>query len=53
MPTSRVAVPDGRFDYLVEAFKPVSKVPAFLHVVDIAGLVRGAHEGQVNITGTP
>jgi len=25
-----------------------SKVPAFLHVTDIAGLVQGAHEGQVN-----
>ena len=23
-----------------------SKVPAFLHVTDIAGLVQGAHEGQ-------
>ena len=23
-----------------------SKVPAFLQVVDIAGLVKGAHEGQ-------
>ena len=23
-----------------------SKVPAFLNVVDIAGLVKGAHEGQ-------
>lgn len=43
---SRVAVPDARFDFLCEDFKPVSKVPAFLHVVDIAGLVRGAHEGQ-------
>jgi len=26
-----------------------SKVPAFLHVVDIAGLVQGAHEGKVRI----
>lgn len=26
-----------------------SKVPAFLHVVDIAGLVEGAHEGKVRI----
>ncbi len=24
-----------------------SKVPAYLNVVDIAGLVKGAHEGQV------
>lgn len=25
---------------------PFSKVPAFLNVVDIAGLVKGAHSGQ-------
>lgn len=25
---------------------PYSKVPAFLNVVDIAGLVKGAHSGQ-------
>ncbi|XP_022181717.1 obg-like ATPase 1 [Myzus persicae] len=43
---SRVPVPDQRFDYLVEYFKPTSKVPAFLNVVDIAGLVKGAAEGQ-------
>ncbi|KPJ07845.1 GTP-binding protein CG1354 [Papilio machaon] len=42
----RVPVPDERFDYLCEYHKPVSKVPAFLNVVDIAGLVRGAAEGQ-------
>lgn len=43
---SRVPVPDKRFDYLVEYFKPPSKVPAFLNIVDIAGLVKGAAEGQ-------
>ena len=43
---SRVAVPDPRFDYLVECHKPASKVPAYLNVVDIAGLVKGAAEGQ-------
>jgi obg-like ATPase 1 len=43
---SRVPVPDARFDHLVEYFKPLSKVPAFLNVVDIAGLVKGASEGQ-------
>lgn len=31
----------GCFDFLV-----CSKVPAFLTVVDIAGLVQGAHSGQ-------
>ncbi|KAJ8019879.1 Obg-like ATPase 1 [Holothuria leucospilota] len=42
---SRVPVPDARFDFLCDHFKPVSKVPAFLNVTDIAGLVQGAHEG--------
>nr|WCZ58676.1 Obg-like ATPase 1 [Seculamonas ecuadoriensis] len=44
--SSRVAVPDARFDWLVEHFKPASVVPAFLNVTDIAGLVRGAAEGE-------
>jgi len=43
---SRVPVPDPRFDYLCDFFKPASRVPAYLNVVDIAGLVKGAHEGQ-------
>eukprot|EP00094_Tigriopus_californicus_P003315 TCALIF_03189-PA protein Name:"Similar to CG1354 Obg-like ATPase 1 (Drosophila melanogaster)" AED:0.31 eAED:0.38 QI:0/0.88/0.8/1/0.66/0.9/10/160/379 len=42
----RVPVPDTRFDFLVEHHKPASKVPAFLNVTDIAGLVKGASEGQ-------
>lgn len=32
--------------YCIDSF---SKVPAFLHVTDIAGLVQGAHEGQVRL----
>lgn len=43
----RVAVPDARYDWLCQYWKPASQIPAFLHVVDIAGLVKGAHEGQV------
>jgi obg-like ATPase 1 len=42
---SRVAVPDTRFDWLCEHFKPASKVPAYLTVIDIAGLVKGAAGG--------
>jgi len=42
----RVPVPDERFDWLVQHHKPASKVPAFLNVTDIAGLVKGASEGQ-------
>lgn len=42
---SRVPVPDERWDFLCDFHKPASKVPAFLNVVDIAGLVAGASEG--------
>lgn len=44
---ARVPVPDERFDWLCDHFKPPSKIPAFLHVMDIAGLVKGASEGLV------
>lgn len=43
---SRVPVPDERWEFLCNYHKPASKVPAFLSVVDIAGLVKGANEGQ-------
>jgi obg-like ATPase 1 len=43
---SRVALPDPRFDWLVGLHKPVSEVPAYLSVTDIAGLVKGASEGE-------
>ena len=46
---ARVAVPDERFDWLCGLFKPASAVPAYLNVVDIAGLVKGAHEGLVSM----
>lgn len=42
---SRVAVPDVRFTWLCELYKPASKVPAYLTVIDIAGLVKGASSG--------
>ncbi|XP_057304293.1 obg-like ATPase 1 isoform X1 [Hydractinia symbiolongicarpus] len=43
---NKVPVPDERYDFLCDFHKPASKVPAFLNVVDIAGLVEGANEGQ-------
>merc|ERR1712018_406915 len=43
---SRVPVPDARWDWLCDYHKPASKVPAFLNIMDIAGLVKGAAEGQ-------
>ncbi|KAK3383827.1 P-loop containing nucleoside triphosphate hydrolase protein, partial [Lasiosphaeria ovina] len=42
---ARVIVPDERFDWLCEKYKPKSKVPANLTVYDIAGLTRGASTG--------
>jgi GTP-binding protein YchF len=38
-------VPDQKFKYLVDCWKPPSIVPAVLKIVDIAGLIRGASEG--------
>ncbi|KAL1607680.1 Obg-like ATPase [Paraconiothyrium brasiliense] len=42
---ARVIVPDERFDWLVEHYKPKSVVPANLTVYDIAGLTKGASTG--------
>lgn len=42
---ARVVVPDTRYDWLCEHYKPASKVPANLTVYDIAGLTRGASTG--------
>jgi ribosome-binding ATPase YchF (GTP1/OBG family) len=35
---ARIPVPDARFDWLCDLYKPVSRVPAFLTILDIAGL---------------
>ncbi|PIA39831.1 hypothetical protein AQUCO_02600355v1 [Aquilegia coerulea] len=43
---ARVNIPDERFEWLCQFYKPKSEVPAFLEIHDIAGLVKGAHEGQ-------
>jgi hypothetical protein len=43
---ARVNVPDDRFKWLVDLYKPKSQVPAFLEIVDIAGLVKGAANGE-------
>ncbi|EPS36734.1 hypothetical protein H072_9716 [Dactylellina haptotyla CBS 200.50] len=42
---ARVIVPDERYDWLCEHYKPASRVPAHLTVYDIAGLTRGASTG--------
>jgi obg-like ATPase 1 len=42
---ARVMLHDERFDFLCQYYNPVSRVPAYLEVVDIAGLVKGASTG--------
>lgn len=42
----RVQLQDPRWKKLCEMWKPKSQVPAYLNLTDIAGLVRGAHEGE-------
>ena len=41
-----VAVPDGRLDRLTGLFKPKKTIPASCRFVDIAGLVKGASQGE-------
>lgn len=35
---ARIPVPDARFEWLCDLYKPASRVPAFLTILDIAGL---------------
>ena len=41
-----VSVPDERLDKLAELYNPKKVTPAFIEIVDIAGLVRGASKGE-------
>lgn len=41
-----VAVPDTRLDKLAEIYKPEKYTPAIVEFVDIAGLVKGASQGE-------
>src|SRR5687768_1258780 len=41
-----VSVPDTRLDLLEQRVKPKRKVPAIVQFVDIAGLVKGASQGE-------
>jgi obg-like ATPase 1 len=43
---AKCQVPDKRFDELVKFHQPAKEIPAVLTVCDIAGLVKGAHEGK-------
>jgi obg-like ATPase 1 len=42
---AKVIVPDARYDWLCQQYKPKSEVPANLTIYDIAGLTRGASTG--------
>ena len=44
--TGVVNVPDERLDFLTDLFKPERKIPATVEFYDIAGLVRGASQGE-------
>ncbi len=44
--TGVVPVPDPRIHQLAELFRPPREVPATVTFTDIAGLVRGAHQGE-------
>lgn len=41
-----VTVPDTRLDYLVSMYNPKSTVPTAYEFIDIAGLVKGASQGE-------
>ncbi|MDO8470699.1 MAG: redox-regulated ATPase YchF [bacterium] len=41
-----VKVPDERLEKLAQLFHPQKTIPAIVEFVDIAGLVKGAHEGE-------
>ena len=41
-----VAVPDTRLDYLAKMHNPEKYTPAVIEFVDIAGLVKGASQGE-------
>lgn len=42
---SRIPIQDERLDFLSSLYKPKKLTPAYLTVVDIAGLIKGASEG--------
>lgn len=42
---ARAPIEDERFDWLCDLYKPKSRVPTTLEIIDIAGLVKGASEG--------
>ena len=46
--TARCAVPDKRYKTLCDIWVPPSKYPAFMHLVDIAGLTHSLNHCSLN-----
>ena len=44
---ARIPVPDARFEWLCDVYKPASRVPAFLTCIDIAGLTAVRPERKI------
>lgn len=42
---TRCIVPDSKVSYLNNIYKPASFIPAYMKIVDIAGIIKGASEG--------
>ena len=42
---AKCPVPDLRFNWLCDVWSSPSRIPAYLHITDIAGLIKGASEG--------
>ncbi len=41
-----VDLPDSRLDFIADVFQPKKKTPAAVKFVDIAGLIKGASQGE-------
>jgi obg-like ATPase 1 len=42
---AKCPVPDLRFEWLCDLWKPASRIPAYLMITDIAGIIKGASTG--------
>ena len=47
--SGRCPVPDLRFDWLCDLWQSPSRIPAYLHITDIAGLIRGASGSNLQV----
>ena len=40
-----VSIKDPRFAYLCDLYQPNKQVAGIINIIDVAGLIKGAHEG--------